>query len=158
MINIMLFLQFKSGDDRYLLEAKNVIEIIPFVHLKKIPKAPSYVAGLLNYRGKTIPVIDVCYLMTDKKCEPKLSSRIVLTNYNKDDGQQFCIGILNEHLTETVNWDESEFSSSGVNLEDEPYLDSVATDDKGVAQRINIAKLLPEEAYEILFKGESSDD
>ena len=154
----MLFLQFKSGDDRYLLEAKNVIEVIPFVHLKKIPKAPSYVAGLLNYRGKTIPVIDVCYLMTDKKCESKLSSRIVLANYNKDDDQKFCIGILNEHLTETVTWDESEFSSSGVNLEKDPYLDSVATDDKGVAQRINIAKLLPEEAYEILFKDGSSDD
>lgn len=153
----MLFLQFKICDDRYLLEAKDVIEIIPFVQLKKIPKAPPYVAGLLNYRGKTIPVIDIYYLMTDSRSELKFSSRIALVNYKKDDGRKICIGLLTKHLTETVVKEESEFSTSGVNLKEQPYLGGVATDDKGIAQRINIEKLLPEEAYEILFEGRSSD-
>ena len=47
----MLFLQFKINDNKYLLEAKGVIEVVPYANLKRIPKAPKYVAGLLNYRG-----------------------------------------------------------------------------------------------------------
>jgi len=152
----MLFLQFKICDDRYLIEAKDIIEVIPFVQLKKIPKAPPFVAGLLNYRGKTVPVIDIYYLMTDTKCELKFSSRIALVNHKKDDARPICIGLLTEHLTETDAWEESEFSSSGVNLKEQPYLGGVATDDKGVAQRIIIENLLPEKAYEILFEGRSS--
>ena len=152
-MSLMLFLQFKAEDDRYLIEAKDVIEIVPFVKLKKIPKVPSYVAGLLNYRGKSIPVIDTAYLMTDKKCALKLSTRIALVNYDKGDGAEVCIGLLLEHLTETALWEESDFSSSDVNFEEKPYLDGVATDGKGIVQKIAIEKILPEDACNILFEG-----
>ena len=108
----MLFLQFKVGNDRYVLEVKNIIEIVPFVHLKLIPKAPPYLAGLLNYRGTTIPVIDISYLMNNMACELKLSSRIALIKYTVDDGKSICLGLLSEHMTETVRFNENDFSDS----------------------------------------------
>ena len=149
----MLFLQFKVGDDRYVLEVKDIIEIVPFARLKRIPKAPPYMSGLLNYRGNTVPIIDICYLMSDKVSELKLSSRIALINYSTNDGKSSCIGLLSEHMTETVRFDESDFSDSGVNLKDNPYLGKVVIDDKGIVQMIDIKKIIPEEAYEILFNG-----
>lgn len=148
----MLFMQFTINNDRYLLEAKDIVEIVPFANLKRIPKAPPYVAGLLNYRGDTVPVVDVCYLMSDKLCELKLSSRIALVNYKSDINDSICIGLLIEHLTETVRFDEADFSDSGVNLKDNPYLGKVIIDDNCIVQLVNIRKLIPEEAYEVLFK------
>jgi len=149
----MLFLQFKIGNDRYLIDAKDIIEVVPFAALKKIPKAPPYVAGLLNYRGKTIPVIDICYLMTDRPCKLRLSSRIALINYKADNGELLPVGFLIEQMTESVRWLESDFSDSRVNLKDNKYLGRVVIDDEGIAQRIEISMIIPEEADEILCKG-----
>lgn len=148
----MLFMQFTIDKDRYLLEAKDIIEIVPFANLKRVPKAPPYVAGLLNYRGDTVPVIDICYLMSDKLCELKLSSRIALVNHKNDTGESICIGLLMEHLTETVRFNENDFSDSGVNLNDNPYLGKVIIDDDRIAQLVDIRKVIPEDACEILFK------
>lgn len=152
----MLFMQFKINDDRYIIEAKDIIEIVPFANLKRIPKAPPYVAGLLNYRGETVPVIDICYLMDEKASELKLSSRIALVNYKDDDGKSVCIGLLIEHLTETVRYDASDFSDSGVKLKDNPYLGKVVIDNNCIVQMVNIRKVIPEEARAILFDGSYS--
>lgn len=152
----MLFMQFKINDDRYIIEAKDIIEIVPFANLKRIPKAPPYVAGLLNYRGETVPIVDICYLMNERMCELKLSSRIALVNYKDDEGKLVCIGLLIEHLTETVRFEESDFSDSGVKLKDNPYLGKVVIDDKCIVQMVNIRKLIPEEARSILFDGSYS--
>lgn len=148
----MLFMQFTIGKDRYLLEARNIIEVVPYVNLKRIPKAPPYVAGLLNYRGDTIPVIDICYLMGDKPCERKLSSRIALVNHKNDTGESICVGLLMEHMTETVRFNEDDFSDPGVNLNDNSCLGKVIIDNDRIVQLVDIRKVIPEEAYEILFK------
>jgi len=148
----MLFLQFTIEKNRYLVDVKDIVEIVPFANLKQIPKAPPYVAGLLNYRGNTIPVVDICYLMNDKLCELKLSSRIAVVNYKNDIGEQICIGLLMEHLTETVRFDESSFSDSGVNLKDNPYLGKVIIDNNCIVHWVDIKKIIPEEACAILFK------
>lgn len=148
----MLFLQFKVKDNRYILEAKDIIEIVPYANLKRIPKAPPYVAGLLNYRGDTVPVLDICFVMSDKPCEAKLSSRIALANYKDDDDQSACIGLLIEHLTETIRFDENDFYDSGVTLEGSPYLGKVIIDDNCIVQVVDVKKIIPEAARDVLFR------
>lgn len=152
----MLFMQFKINDDRYVIEARDIIEVVPYANLKRIPKAPPYIAGLLNYRGDTVPVIDICFLMGGKLCEPKLSSRIALVNFKNDEGKTVCIGLLIEHLTETVRFNESDFTDSGVTLRDNPYLGKVVMDDNCIVQMVNIRKVIPEEARVMLFNGSYS--
>jgi chemotaxis-related protein WspB len=147
----MLFLQFKINDNKYILEARDIIEVVPYANLKRILKAPAYVAGLLNYRGNSIPVIDINFLMSDKPCEVKLSSRIALVNYKDGDGLSVCIGLLIEHLTETVRYNESDFSDSGVTLEESPYLGKVVIDDNRIIQMVNIGEIIPEAAHDVLF-------
>ena len=147
----MLFLQFKINDNKYLLEAQGVIEVVPYANLKRIPKAPKYVAGLLNYRGDSIPVIDICFLMSDKPAELKLSSRIALVNYKDDQQLSVCVGLLIEHLTETVRYDENDFSDSGVTLEESAYLGRVVMDENRIVQLVNINEIIPVAAHDILF-------
>lgn len=147
----MLFLQFKINDNKYILEAKDIIEVVPYANLKRILKAPAYVAGLLNYRGNSVPVIDISFLMSDKPSEVKLSSRIALVNYKGGDSQSVCIGLLIEHLTETVRYNENDFSDSGVTLEESPYLGKVVIDDNRIIQMVNIGEIIPEAAHDVLF-------
>jgi chemotaxis-related protein WspB len=152
----MLFMQFKINGNSYLLEAKDIIEIVPYVNLQQIPKAPAYLAGLLNYRGDSVPVVDICMLMSDRPCEMKLSSRIAMANYKDDDGRSVCIGLLIERLTETATYNESDFSDSGVTLEESPYLGKVVVDDNRIVQMVNVREIIPEAAHDILFHGNHS--
>ena len=59
----MLLLLFHLGSELYAIESSQVIEIIPTVNLRPLHHVPDYVAGLFNYRGKFIPVIDLSQLL-----------------------------------------------------------------------------------------------
>lgn len=53
------FLTFSLGDEVYGIEIKFVTEIIGMQSVTQIPDLPEYVKGIINLRGKIIPVIDV---------------------------------------------------------------------------------------------------
>lgn len=53
------FLTFSLGEEQYGIEVKYVTEIIGMQAITEVPELPSYVKGIINLRGKIIPVIDV---------------------------------------------------------------------------------------------------
>jgi len=53
------FLTFLLGNECYGIEIKYVTEIIGIQVITEIPELPEYVKGIINLRGKIIPVIDV---------------------------------------------------------------------------------------------------
>jgi len=50
---------FRIADEEYGLNILQVQEIIKFIPPVRVPKAPDYVEGVINLRGKIIPVIDL---------------------------------------------------------------------------------------------------
>ncbi len=54
-----MYLTFELASEGYGLEIRNVIEIIGVQQVTKVPDMPSHVIGVLNLRGKVIPIIDV---------------------------------------------------------------------------------------------------
>lgn len=53
------YLTFALGKEEYGLEILQVREIIGLMHITLIPRAPSYMKGVINLRGRIIPVIDL---------------------------------------------------------------------------------------------------
>jgi len=53
------FLTFKLDEQEYGLDIANVVQVVRMVALTRPPKAPDYVEGMFNLRGKVIPVIDM---------------------------------------------------------------------------------------------------
>lgn len=53
------FLTFSLGTEVYGIEIKFVTEIIGMQSVTQIPDLPEYVKGIINLRGKIIPVVDV---------------------------------------------------------------------------------------------------
>lgn len=74
----MLFLLFQVGNDRYALEANRVVEVIPLLTLKHLPRAPRGVAGLFNYRGQPVPALDLSDLLLGQPAAERLSTRIII--------------------------------------------------------------------------------
>jgi purine-binding chemotaxis protein CheW len=53
------YLTFKLGREEYGLELVRVREIIALMDITPVPLAPDYVRGVMNLRGRVIPVIDL---------------------------------------------------------------------------------------------------
>lgn len=62
------YLMFSIGHEVYGIEVRYVIEIVGIQPITEIPEFPEYVKGIINLRGKIIPVIDIRLLF---KKEPK---------------------------------------------------------------------------------------
>ena len=64
----MLLLTFTAGANRYAVDVARVVELVPRVELRSVPHAPPFLAGLLGYRGKVVPVIDLGLLLGALPC------------------------------------------------------------------------------------------
>ena len=53
------YLTFSLGKEIYGIDIKVVIEIIGIQTITEVPEVPDYVRGIINLRGKIIPVVDM---------------------------------------------------------------------------------------------------
>jgi len=147
----MLLLQFQAGNDRYGLDVAEVIEVVPRVLFREIPHADPSVAGLINYRGTPVPVIDLTSLLTGTPSRPFFSTRIILVDYPGRDGARGILGLMAERVTETVSCTEADFQPTGIAVNGAPYLGEICLHPDGAIQRVETAKLLTPELREALF-------
>lgn len=53
------YLTFHIGGEDYAISIRHVIEIIGMLKITEVPQTPHYIKGVINLRGKVIPVMDV---------------------------------------------------------------------------------------------------
>ncbi|MFH1242660.1 MAG: chemotaxis protein CheW [Pseudomonadota bacterium] len=138
----MLVLFFYLGDVKYSIKCDKVREVAPMVNLKEVPNTPKYFAGLFNYRGMIVPVVDLCQLIQGRPCKMRLSTRIILVDYQRDDNTHYVLGLMAERVTEAVRKSEDSFVSPGINMGRAPYLGGIVMEEKKMIQYIDL-DLLP---------------
>ncbi len=148
----MLVVLFSIGDDRYGLPAAEVFEITPVLNLKKIPAAPDYVAGLCNFRGRPMPVLDISALARGIPSNLLLSTRMIVVNYVLDNGGVKPLGLLAEHATETATIRETDLQQPGIQAEKAPYLGKVTIMSGELVQMVEPEELLTPELVALLFR------
>jgi len=151
----MLMLPFNLGDGQYAVPVSEVVEVTSRVNLEQIARAPNYIAGLFNYRGQHVPVIDLCRLIHQHNCADSFTTRIILVNFPLATGKTHMLGVLAERVTETVRVTDDTFMSTGLSMDDSPYLGMAANTDQGLLQKITIRELLPAAVQAQLFPEEA---
>ncbi len=147
----MMILLFSVDGDHYGINVCDVTEVLPSVTLKHFPHGPAYVAGLLNYRGEAVPVIDLTLLMSSNASRNRISSRIVLVGYPNEGGVHHLFGLLVEKITETVKIPDHTFARSGVIIDDAPFLGDIAIYGGAMIQVVDVRKVLPDSVKAMLF-------
>ncbi len=72
------FVVFNLADETYGVDITSVREIINLQPVTRVPRAPTFVEGLINLRGRVIPVIDLRKRLGLPRAEPTRSTRIVV--------------------------------------------------------------------------------
>ena len=147
----MLLLQFQAGKDRYGMDVSRVIEVIPMVVFRPFPHADPAVAGLFNYRGTMVPVIDLTVLLEGAASRPLFSTRVIMVDYPGRYGGRHILGLLAERVTETVFCAEEDLLPAGIDVAGAPYLGDLLLHAGGTIQRVAIERLLSLSMQETLF-------
>lgn len=140
----MLILGLSIGNERYGIEAKRVIEIVPLISLKKVPLAEKSIKGIFNYRGHPTPVIDLCQLFEHRDCNDSLSTRIIIVEYKALSGLSRPIGLIAEFITDVIKCEIQAMENSGIQKDSNDFLGLIYTHNKEIIQIIDTNKVLPE--------------
>lgn len=71
---------FSLGDEEYGVDILKVQEINRMVSISRIPKAPDYIEGIINLRGKVIPIINLRVRFGLEKKNNNKQTRIVVVD------------------------------------------------------------------------------
>lgn len=147
----MLFIALKIGKGDYALAASSIVEVLPLVNLKPVPRAPKGIAGLFDYRGVPVPVIDLSLLATGVPCRDSMTTRIAVVNYAGSNGKLNRLGLVAEHLTNAFHEEATAFEPPGVAPLETPFLGPVIRRSDRIIQLIEVEKILPPQVSECLF-------
>lgn len=92
------YLTFFLGGEEYGLEILKVQEIIGMMDITPVPRTPHYVRGVLNLRGKVIPIVDLRLKFEMEAAEQTDETCIIVVQAN---GQQK--GIVVDKVSEVLD-------------------------------------------------------
>lgn len=88
---------FMVGEERYAADIMMIKEIILCRKVTHIPKAPDFIEGIINLRGKVIPVIDMRKRLGVQSIEQTSSARIIIA---KVEGKN--VGIIVDSILKVL--------------------------------------------------------
>ncbi len=94
----MLLILFKAASEHYAIASHHIAEIVPYLLLSdNTALQPDFIIGTINYRGLSVPVIDLAIMQNNKPCRQRMSTRIILIKSSKQ-----LVGLLAEEVTESI--------------------------------------------------------
>jgi purine-binding chemotaxis protein CheW len=98
------YMTFKLAEEAYGLEILKVREIIGLMEITRVPRASEYVRGVINLRGKVIPVVDLRTKFGMPPTDPTDQTVIIVVQYAAA-GRDLTMGILVDQVLEVLSID-----------------------------------------------------
>lgn len=101
------YLTFQAADELLAIEILDTKEIIEVGHMTPVPMMPDFIRGVINLRGRVVPVVDLAARMrcgltpVDKRC------CIILISVPSSDDQRQTVGMLVAAVNEIIEIEEN---------------------------------------------------
>ncbi len=105
------YLSFKLDDEFFAVDVKKVIEILEVPGITSIPLSPDYMAGVINLRGKVLPLIDTKVKFGLESIEFTVDTCIVVIEIEVE-GEVLQIGTLVDAVLEVLEVPQSAIQPS----------------------------------------------
>ncbi|OEU84810.1 MAG: chemotaxis protein CheW [Desulfobacterales bacterium S5133MH4] len=148
------YLTFELDAEEYGLEILKVKEIIGIMNITSVPQTPDYVKGVINLRGKVIPVIDLRLKFIMEPLEYSERTCIIIVDIAGTSGKKVMVGIVVDSVSEVLNikGDEIEDAPSFGSRLNTEYILGMAKVKGGVKILLDIDQVLNAEELNILDK------
>lgn len=145
------YLTFKLGQENYGIEILKVQEIIEILEITNVPRTPDYVKGVINLRGKVIPVVSLRLKFGLEEKEITRTTCIIVVELNCGD-TQIKMGLTVDEVSEVLEIDGANIEptpSFGTSVNTE-FILGMAKVENSVTTLLDIDKVMSEQEIEIL--------
>jgi purine-binding chemotaxis protein CheW len=98
------YLTFVLTGEIYALGILHIKEIIQYGDLTEVPMMPSFIRGVINLRGKVVPVVDMAARFNRGSTQiAKRTSIIIIEMEADEDGETQSIGIMVDAVNEVID-------------------------------------------------------
>ncbi len=138
------YMTFKLADEEYGLEILKVREIIGLMEITRVPKTKAFIRGVINLRGRVIPVIDVRRKFNMAETQPTDQTVIIVVQVGVG-GNELTMGILVDEVLEVLNIAQEQIEPPpdlGSGAFDTDFILGVGKTEGGVIFLLDIARVL----------------
>ncbi len=149
------YLTLTLGDEEYGIPILAIQRIIQLQNITPVPLTPDYVLGVINLRGKIIPIIEVRNKFQMESVERTDSTCLIIVQI-ENEGVDLTVGLQIDAVSEVVFIDSlqiQETPSFGENVETD-FITSIAKIEERVIMLLDIEKILTSEEMAALAKME----
>jgi purine-binding chemotaxis protein CheW len=138
------YMTFKLANEEYGLEILKVREIIGLMDITRVPCTQEFMSGVINLRGKVIPVIDLRLKFAMEACKATEQTVIIVVQYSLH-GRNMTMGLLVDQVLEVLSIEGNqiepppEFGSSHV---DNDFILGIGKAEKRVIFLLDIGRVL----------------
>jgi len=105
------YLTFSLQEELYGVEILKVQEIIGMLPITRVPRSPVYLKGVINLRGKVIPVVDLRLKLDMQEQEYNEKTCIIVVNIDVK-GQPVMVGVVVDSVREVYDFNAEQIESA----------------------------------------------
>ena len=138
------YLTFSLGQESYGIEILKVREIIRLPDITPVPQMPDYVKGVINLRGKVIPVVDLRVKFQFAKAEFNERTCMIVVSVRLPSSQSALVGLIVDVVEEVMNVNAQDIEAApnfGTKL-DTDYILGMAKVKGGVRTILDIERVV----------------
>jgi len=130
---------FKLRDEEFAFDIMKVIEIIRVKEITIVPTAPEFITGVINLRGKIIPIIDLRKRFKMESKDNDKITRIIIAEFLKN---QF-VGVIVDSLAQVLNINDSNILPSPpmITGPGSMYIDKIIKLDERIIILLDVEKI-----------------
>jgi len=147
------YLTFSLSNEEYGIGILKIKEIIGMMSVTSVPQTPNFVKGVINLRGKVIPVMDLRLKFSMESSDYTEHTCIIVVEIEGKTGN-ILIGIVVDSVSEVLNISQNDIEktpSFGTNL-DTKYILGMAKVEGGVKILLDIDRILSTAEITVLDK------
>ncbi len=152
------YLTFNLGDEQYGVEILKVKEINGLLEVTNVPRTPDFVRGVINLRGKVIPVIDIRKKFDMEAKDDTDQTCIIVVDINANNNA-LQMGIIVDSVSEVLDIDETEIEEAptfGTSVTTN-FIKGMAKTKGGVKILLNIEEVLTSSEFQSIAKASGDD-
>ncbi len=140
------YLTFALGEEKFAISVEHVQEVVEFGQVTKVPNAPQYMLGIINLRGRVLPLLDTRMKLGLSATELTQKSRVMVLEILQED-KSVAIGALVDIAKEVVELTSQDIQAAPEfeNLKTSAPITGIVNDHGDITMIMDIARVFSTE-------------
>jgi purine-binding chemotaxis protein CheW len=145
------YLTFTLEKELYAMDIAKVREVLEYTEITRVPRTPEFLRGVINVRGRAVPVVDMRLKFGMSRTVPTVNTCIIISEVELD-GESTVLGALADSVQEVFDLEPDQIEPAprlGARINSE-FIDGMGKQGEDFIIILNIDKVFSAEELSVV--------